>query len=363
LNNADKLRLLFRWKFIDLQKDHFLYSRPLAASKPPDFDRVEGMLLGLAIGDALGATTEGQLPARRNAERGQVTDYLPNRYADDRPVGLPTDDSQLAFWTLEQLIADEELVPEHIAESFCTRQIFGSGGTVRQFITNYRDKHLPWYRVGVKSAGNGAIMRIAPVLLPHLRHGGRGLYADAAIAAMLTHNDAASTAACVAFVDMLWQLLQMDAPPPSGWWLEAYCNIAGKLEGDTQCSPRMAGLDYQGPAWQFTRDEVNRAVDEKKSVVDACNHWGSGAYLLETMPTCIYILTQYGHDPEEAIIRAVNDTKDNDTVAAIVGAAVGALQGKSKLPERWIKGLLGRTGEKDDGRVFELIEQARIKFG
>ena len=37
---------------------------------------------------------------------------------------------------------------------------------------------------------------------------------------------------------------------------------------------------------------------------------------------------------EEAIVRAVNDTRDNDTIAAIVGAAVGALHGKSALPDR-----------------------------
>jgi ADP-ribosyl-[dinitrogen reductase] hydrolase len=75
------------------------------------------------------------------------------------------------------------------------------------------------------------------------------------------------------------------------------------------------------------------------------NAWYSGAYLLETVPTVIYILMRHGHDPEEAIVRAVNDTKDNDTVAAIVGAAVGALHGRSGLPARWIDNLLGRTTE------------------
>jgi hypothetical protein len=61
-----------------------------------------------------------------------------------------------------------------------------------------------------------------------------------------------------------------------------------------------------------------------------------------------------------------SDTKDNDTIAAIVGAAVGALHGRSALPERWIAGLTGRTsnesGRVDDGRIFELIEQARRRF-
>lgn len=54
-----------------------------------------------------------------------------------------------------------------------------------------------------------------------------------------------------------------------------------------------------------------------------------------------------------------HDTKDNDTVVAIVGAAVGALHGKRGLPVRWIEGLTGRTGDDDDGRVFELLDEAR----
>jgi ADP-ribosylglycohydrolase len=49
--------------------------------------------------------------------------------------------------------------------------------------------------------------------------------------------------------------------------------------------------------------------------------------LLETVSTVLHILMRHAGDPEEAIIRAVNDTKDNDTIAAIVGAAVGALHG------------------------------------
>ena len=80
------------------------------------------------------------------------------------------------------------------------------------------------------------------------------------------------------------------------------------------------------------------------------------------MPCVIYILMQHGHQPEEAIVRAVNDTKDNDTVAAIVGAAVGALHGKDKLPARWVSGLLGRTTADDDGRIFELLTKAEQVF-
>jgi len=76
----------------------------------------------------------------------------------------------------------------------------------------------------------------------------------------------------------------------------------------------------------------------------------------------LYILMRHGHEPEEAIVRAVNDTYDNDTVGAIVGAAVGALHGRDALPQRWRDGLLGRTRGADDGKVFELIEEARERF-
>ena len=61
-------------------------------------------------------------------------------------------------------------------------------------------------------------------------------------------------------------------------------------------------------------------------------------------------------------MRAINDTKDNDTISAIVRTAVGALHGEKSLPERWKRNLLGRTEASDDGRVFELIDSAVQQF-
>lgn len=299
---------------------------------------------------------------RSGARFGEVRDYLPNRYASGRRVGLPSDDSQLAFWTLEQLIEDNGFDPDHLAQRFCRDQIFGIGDSVRTFLRNYKSG-VPWYASGPESAGNGALMRIAPMLIPHLRTGTSALWRDTLLSAMLTHNDSASNASCVAFVSMLWQLLQMSSPPEPEWWLRTYVETAKQLETGKPYQPRGGEFtSYSGPLWRYVDQCCSEAYRARLSAVDACDSWYSGAYLMESMPSVIYILMRYGDQPEEAIVRAVNDTWDNDTVAAIVGAAVGALHGKEALPKRWLDGLVGRTGAEDDGRVFELLAQARYVF-
>jgi hypothetical protein len=120
---------LFQAGAIDLVRGPLFDAPPAPLPADFDFAKVEGMMLGLAIGDALGNTSEGQLPSQRRRVHGEIRNYLPNRYAANTPVGLPSDDSQMAFWTLEQMLADGCLVPESIANCFCRRRIFGMGGT------------------------------------------------------------------------------------------------------------------------------------------------------------------------------------------------------------------------------------------
>jgi ADP-ribosyl-[dinitrogen reductase] hydrolase len=113
---------------------------------------------------------------------------------------------------------------------------------------------------------------------------------------------------------------------------------------------------------ETTLPQYGRLV-KAPAFLDACALWYSGAFLLETVPTALHILMRHANDPEEAILRAVNDTKDNDSIGAIVGAAVGALHGEEGLPDRWKRGLLGRTQKSDDGRIFEIMDDAIQLFG
>ncbi|MFU8772234.1 MAG: ADP-ribosylglycohydrolase family protein [Anaerolineales bacterium] len=287
---------------------------------------------------------------------------MPNRFANGRPRGVPSDDSQMAFWTLEQLLEDGGLVPDHLAHKFTQHQIFGIGGTVKAFLHSYKDQGDPWEQSGQPSAGNGALMRIAPILIPHLRQPSPALWADAALAGMITHNDRASNACCVAFIHILWECLRLKGAPEPAWWVDTFVTTASALEGNTSYSSRNPALPHEGPLWRFVEREVSQAIKQNWSTLEACERWYSGAYLLETVPGVLYILARYGDNPEEAIVRAVNDTKDNDTASSIVGAAVGALHGRAGLPERWVVNLLGRTTADDDWHIFELIESAKQTF-
>ncbi len=358
--NREMLEMLFKENKINVKRSN-LFDTPISLENKDklSFDKIEGMMLGLAIGDALGITTEGKLPEKRQEMYGEIKDYLPNKYTG-LEKGYPSDDTQLAFWTLETLNEDEIFVPEHVASAFCNNgKIFGIGATIRDFLHNFKDQKMPWYEAGIRSAGNGALMRIAPMIIPHLKDNNPNLWIDTALCTMMTHNDSAAISSSEAFVYMLFKLVEMNSAPSAMWWIETYVSIAKDLENDTYQQRFGQFPDYNGTLWNFVEEKVPQAYKEGLSVLEANDLWGSGAYLLETLPMALYILMKYADDPEQAIIRAVNDTKDNDTIAAIVGAAVGALHGKKKLPQRWIENLTGRTNDHDDGKIFKDIEKTK----
>lgn len=357
---ADSGRLKVHW-------DRLLDTSP--PPMPPGIalaDKIEGMLLGLAVGDALGNTSESLNPDDRLRRHGWISAYLSNRHADSRHVGLASDDTQMAFWTLEQMLADGGLDPERLGDIFFQRQIYGIGGTVQQFRQNWKlGRH--WPDCGVPSAGNGALMRIAPILLPHLRTPSRNLWADTLIAAHLTHDDLLSNASCVALVQMLWHLLGLQAAPDKHWWIDTWLATseplaAGRPEGIFRARAQHPP-NFSGTMADMVTQHLRPALNRDMGVAEAGDIWHSGAYLLETVPTVLYVLSRHGHDPREAILQAVNNTRDNDSCAAIVGAAVGALHGASALPAEWIDKLLGRTTADDDGQVFRLLAQAGDRYG
>lgn len=326
-------------------------------------DKVEGMMLGLAIGDALGNTSESINPGERRAHFGWIEHYQPTPHAGGRAVGLPSDDSQLAFRTLEHLALHGRLDPVLLGGALAQGRIFGLGRSTRQWLQT-RSTGMPWQHAGTPSAGNGALMRIAPVLIPHLEQPSPALWSDTLLAAHVTHNDELSNLSCVAMVDMLWAAIGTAPGGAVPAWLERSLGVFDDLGTGVAYAPRAGRpAGFHGTIAQLLRQHVQPALRSELDVAAADSLWHSGAYLLETVPSALYILERHGHDPREAILQAVNQTRDNDTVAAIVGAVVGALHGASALPAAWIDDLSGRTAEADDGHMFMLLDAAGRRFG
>ena len=222
-----------------------------------------------------------------------------------------------------------------------------------------RDRHAgkPLWDCGQSSAGNGALMRVAAVPAFHLMRPSGSLLPDALLASALTHNDPTSNAACVAFAVMLCELAGMRTAPEPEWWVGRFVQLARPLEGHVRLRSRVPNSKFAGGLCEFLEAEVTEALRKQVPALEAMEAWHSGAFLLETVPCALLLLATHADSPEAALVRAVNDTRDNDTVAAIVGAAVGALHGEQALPSRWRDNLLGRTMADDDGHLFKLLDR------
>lgn len=322
---------------------------------PPD--RLRALLYGLAIGDALGNTTESMRPRDRYRRYGEIAGYLPNRHAGGRPVGVPSDDTQMGFWLLEHLLEHRDLYPDLLARTFLEREIYGMGRSVRAFRSNLA-AGVPWERTGSRSAGNGAIMRIAPILALQRITGRLEVSRDAAVCAGITHNQEGAIASAVAWVHLLAELATRPLTPDAG--LETFLDVLSPLEDEAVYRPRGGELmgAFEGPLSALLRKTVPDGLSRDLSVLRFGDLTYSGAYLLETLPVTLFILMRYLDDPDRAIREAVNHTRDNDTIASLVATAMGARHGMGAFREDWVAGLLGRTGAADDGRVQGLIEGA-----
>jgi ADP-ribosylglycohydrolase len=181
------------------------------------------------------------------------------------------------------------------------------------------------------TAGNGSLMRTAPVALAFL-HEPAALSQAASMISRLTHFDPEAGEACV-----LWCHLIRHAV----------------LTGELDAAAALAELPaYRALVWQTRLAAASRM----RPADFTANGW-----VVEALQAAWCAITTTG-DPRDAdpahvrraLVAAVRGGRDTDTVAAIAGALLGALYGASAVPSRWRQMLRGWPGL----RARDLINRA-----
>lgn len=277
-------------------------------------------LLGLSIGDALGARWEGAAfdPLRLT---GEITPR------DGRARW--TDDTQMAVSVVAVLIADGRIDQDRLAEGFARRYEpwRGYGRGMHALLPALRDGG-DWRWLSERlfpggSYGNGSAMRVAPLgAYFHDAPAGQ-VVAEAERTAEVTHAHPEAKAGAVATALAAWVAARSrggQPPDPAEWW-----------------NAVLAPLD---PSLRVTRGlRFAESLSPDASLSEAVARLGNGSHVTcaDTVPLALWIALHRLDDFAGAIRHALAAGGDADTVAAIVGGIVAARIGAKKIPQEWIE--------------------------
>ena len=301
-------------------------------------DRIAGVMIGTAVGDALGAGYEfGSAslgPDGPHMIGGGLGNFAPGEWTDDTTMAWCVLDAAAQHGGLASEAALDAVArnfrewydsrPPDIGTQ--TRAVLAAGGP-RPTSAGLRQASAEFAAGRARSAGNGSLMRTAPVAVAHLGEPGEIVRAATAVSE-LTHADPLAAQACV-----LWSLA-IDRAVRDG-----VLDVRSGLEwfDDDEVRDYWAGaIDEaeQGPPSHFVK-----------------NAWAVGA--LQAAWSAIHHTPVPADDPSrhatQALATAIAIGNDTDTVAAIAGGLLGARWGASAFPAQWrgmLHGYPGLTGER-----------------
>ncbi|NQD35987.1 ADP-ribosylglycohydrolase family protein [Permianibacter sp. IMCC34836] len=280
-------------------------------------ERFEGCLLGLACGDALGAQVEFR-------ERGAFE--TPTEMLGGGPFELGpgewTDDTSMALCLAESLLHCRGFDAVDQMNRYCNWMNYGylsSNGScfdigvttsvaLRQYIATgeaFAGSTNP------NSAGNGSLMRLAPVAMFWLNDLDQAI-TQAGLSSKTTHGAVECIEACQLYAEYLIRALK-GTPKTTLFATPKYVPSSPSLQ-------RIASGEWQ-----------HKTVEQIASS-------GYVVHSIEAALWCVHGTSSF----EEAILTAIRLGDDTDTTAAITGQLAGALHGVSAIPERWLSRLVDR---------------------
>ncbi len=259
-----------------------------------------GAYIGLAVGDALGATTEFMTPREIREKYGSHDRIIGGGWLRLKP-GQVTDDTQMSLALGEAILASRTVIPEKVAEAFSDwmrGKPIDIGNTVRRGIIHFRRTGSAEVAINEYDAGNGACMRSLPVAL-FCCHASASERAQASRKqAHTTHNNPMADAGTETILEM----------------------IAASLSGSEkhELESMAASLVSRFPLYRFDKRKVENP----------------SGYIVETLQVvfqAFFSLESF----EAVLIDVVNRGGDADTTGAIAGMLAGAYYGPASIPARW----------------------------
>jgi ADP-ribosylglycohydrolase len=298
-------------------------------------NRQRGCLIGLAVGDALGAAVEFKSPGSFELVTG---------YRDGGPHGLDpgewTDDTSMAL-ALADSIAQVDWDLNDQARRYISwwrdgaysvnGRCFDIGNTTAAALHRFQKNEVAT-KSGDRSShasGNGSIMRLAPVPIRYLDYFPNRIEQLAIFAAessLPTHASPQCVSACRYMSLVLAGLmhgLNRDQVLSAAWEPLAQLKKIEPLHPEVEEVAAGSFRKLQPPAIK-----------------------GSG-YVIKSLEAALWAFHD-SKDFSEAVLKAVNLGDDADTTGAICGQLAGAYWGESGIPQQWLDGLAKK----------EMIEQA-----
>lgn len=328
---------------------------PVAKKKPavltPEMfrDRARGALLGLAVGDALGTTLEFKalpappFPTRCDGPHVEVTGGGPFKVR----AGQVTDDTQMAVALATSLRVVKTLSADDVARRYCAwlPHAFDVGNQTREALSGYTAAAGPhhaakqhWIKNGKKPAGNGSLMRTAPIAVYFARDRQARIHASLDDSA-ITHFDPRCQLACAAFNAAIAAAITSPGDPdPKKLLAAAQSDLTiaaaelGKRLGDSVREVQEATVAL--------KEDLELAQKPDPQLYGPAVHMHHHQGFVRVALRLAFWELFHAPSFEAALIDVVNRGGDADTNGAITGALLGAVHGEGNVPSRWRQAVL-----------------------